>query len=102
MPRLFSYFLYDFPKVSSFYPRPPYYSDWLTEQAETVQYEGERRRQVAVVLLRQNRGWGASEKTLANIAKFEAGTVTAGTDPDGWLFRCALFAVFASSCPGPA
>jgi len=92
--RLFSDFLYDFPKVSSFYPRPPYYSDWLTEQAETVQYEGERRRQVSVVLLRQNRGWGASEKTLANIAKFEAGAVAAVTGQQVGLFGGPLFTVF--------
>jgi bacillithiol biosynthesis cysteine-adding enzyme BshC len=92
--RLFSDFLYDFPKVSGFYPRPPHYSDWLTEQAKAVLYDGERRQQVAGVLLRQNRGWGASEKSLANIAKFEAGALAAVTGQQVGLFGGPLFTVF--------
>src|SRR5882757_9392319 len=92
--RLFSDSLYDFPKVSSFYPRPPHYSGWLTEQAKAVLYDDERRRQVAGALLRQNRGWGASEATLANIAKFEAGALAAVTGQQVGLFGGPLFTVF--------
>ena len=92
--RLFADFLYDFPKVSSFYPYFPQYSGWLTEHSKTVQYDGERRRQVAAVLSRQNRGWGASEKTLANVAKFEAGALAAVTGQQVGLFGGPLFTVF--------
>jgi bacillithiol synthase len=92
--RLFSDFLYDFPKVSSFYPRPPHYTGWLTEQAKAVLYDGERRRQVAGALLRKNRGWGAPEKTLANIAKFEAGAFAAVTGQQVGLLGGPLFTVF--------
>lgn len=92
--RLFADFLYDFPKVSSFYPYFPQYSGWFTEHSKTVQYDGERRRQVAAVLSRQNRGWGASEKTLANVAKFEAGALAAVTGQQVGLFGGPLFTVF--------
>ena len=92
--KLFADFLYDFPKVSGFYPRPPYYGAWLTEQSKTIQYDGGRRRQVAAVLLRQNREWGASEKTLANIAKFEAGAFAAVTGQQVALFGGPLFTLF--------
>jgi bacillithiol biosynthesis cysteine-adding enzyme BshC len=92
--RLFSDFLYDFPKVSSFYPRPPHYGSWLTEQSKTIQYDGERRRQVSAVLARQNRGWGASDRTLANLAKFEGGALAAVTGQQVGLFGGPLFTVF--------
>ena len=92
--RLFADYLYDFPKVSSFYPRPPVYSDWLTEQSQTVRYDPDHRRQVAAVLSRQNRDWGASDKTLANIAKFENGAFAAVTGQQVGLFGGPLFTIF--------
>jgi len=92
--KLFADFLYDFPKVSAFYPRPPHYGEWLTEQSKTTQYGGERRRRVAAVLARQNGEWGASEKTLANVAKLEAGALAAVTGQQVGLFGGSLFTVF--------
>jgi bacillithiol biosynthesis cysteine-adding enzyme BshC len=92
--RLFTDFLYNFPKVSSFYPRLPLYSDWLTERSHAVRYDPNRRRQVAAVLSRQNRGWEASEKTLENIAKFENGAFAAVTGQQVGLFGGPLFTIF--------
>ncbi len=92
--RLFADFLYDFPKVSSFYPRPPHSRDWLTEQSQTISYDPNRRQQIAAVLSRQNQGWGASEKTLANIAKFENGAFVAVTGQQVGLFGGPLFTIF--------
>jgi len=92
--KLFADFLYDFPKVSGFYPRPPHYGAWLTEQSKTIHFDGERRRRVAAALARQNRGWGASEKTLANLAKFEAGALAVVTGQQVGLFGGPLFTVF--------
>jgi bacillithiol biosynthesis cysteine-adding enzyme BshC len=92
--RLFADYLYDFPKVSRFYPYVPQYSAWLPEHARTVQYDGERRRQVAAVLSRQNRGWGASEKALSNLARFEAGALAAVTGQQVGLLGGPLYTLF--------
>ncbi len=92
--KLFADFLYDFPKVSSFHPRPPRYGGWLAEQSRSLNYDPDRRRQVTAVLSRQNRTWGASEKTLANIAKFENGALAAVTGQQVGLFGGPLFTVF--------
>lgn len=92
--RLFADFLYSFPKVSPFYSQPPQYSDWICEEAAKVSYDAARRRQVAAVLLRQNRAWGASAKTLANLVKFESGTLAAVTGQQIGLFGGPLFTIF--------
>ena len=92
--RLFADFLYDFPKVSAFYPQPPQYGAWLREQSQTVQYDAGRRKQVAEVLSRQNRAGGASDKTLANLAKFENGALAAVTGQQVGLFGGPLFTIF--------
>ena len=92
--KLFADYLYDFPKVSSFYPRPPQYTSWLAEQSKTIHYDPDRRRQVAAILSRQNRAWGASENVLANIAKFESGALASVTGQQVGLFGGPLFTVF--------
>lgn len=92
--QLFADFLYDFPKVSRFYPRPPMYAAWLRDQSQTIQYDAGRRKQVAAVLARQNRGWGASEKALANLKRFKDGALAAVTGQQVGLFGGPLFTVF--------
>jgi bacillithiol biosynthesis cysteine-adding enzyme BshC len=92
--KLFGDFLYDFPKVSRFYPRPPRYSAWLSAESQTIQYDAERRRDLAAVVSRQNRGWGASEKTMANIARLEQGALAAVTGQQVGLFGGPLFTIF--------
>ncbi len=92
--RLFADFLYSFPKVSQFYPQPPQYSEWISGQASKLSYDPARRGQVASVLLRQNRAWGASEKTLGNLARFERGALAAVTGQQVGLFGGPLFTIF--------
>ena len=92
--RLFADFLYSFPKVSQFYPRPPQYTNWISEQASKISYDPARRQQIAAVMLRQNRAWSASEKTLANLAKFESGALAAVTGQQVGLFGGPLFTIF--------
>ena len=92
--RLFADFLYRFSKVSQFYSQPPLYSHWISEQAAKVSYDPARRQQVAAVLLRQNRAWGASEKALANLARFESGALAAVTGQQVGLFGGPLFTIF--------
>src|SRR2546425_695123 len=64
--RLFQDYLSHFDRVSSFYPRPPFSNFYATEAA-SLKYPAERRQRVADVLEKQNRGWGASAKTLQNV-----------------------------------
>ncbi len=92
--RLFADYLYDFPKVSAFYPRPPQYGSWLREQSQAIRYEAGQRKQVAEVLARQNRAWGASAKTLANLEKFADGALAAVTGQQVGLFGGPLFTIF--------
>ncbi len=92
--RLFADFLYSFPKVSQFSSRPPQSSEWISEQASKVSYDPARRKQVASILLRQNRAWGASEQTLANLAQFESGAMAAVTGQQVGLFGGPLLTIF--------
>jgi bacillithiol synthase len=92
--RLFADFLYDLPKVSRYYPRPAQYRGWLQDQASTIKYDSQQRQQVADILTRQNKAWGASEKTLENLAKLKAGAFAAVTGQQVGLFGGPLFTVF--------
>src|SRR5581483_7507100 len=71
--RLFSDFLAYNPRVRQFYPRPPRFADWFSDEASRIQYDSQRRERVADILARQNKSWGASSRTLENIARLRAG-----------------------------
>src|SRR5690349_20271946 len=68
--RLFSDFLYDFPKVRQFYPRSPNFKQWFKDEATLLHYDPARRERVAGILERQNRDFGTSGRALENIARF--------------------------------
>jgi len=76
--RLFTDFLSYSSKVQPFYPHSPYFSEWLKQEASVLQYDPDRRERVAAVLERQNQSWGASPKTLENVARFRAGKIQLG------------------------
>src|SRR5258708_24372372 len=67
--RLFTDFLYDFEKVSNFYPRAPHSPERLT----APQIPADRIQQVAAVLDRQNRNFGAGAAALKNIERLGNG-----------------------------
>jgi bacillithiol biosynthesis cysteine-adding enzyme BshC len=90
---LFLDYLHDFPKVSRFYRRPPDYSGWASEEARSIRYDAERRERVSAVLERQNRVFGASEKTLAGIARLRAGACAVVTGQQVGLLGGPLFSV---------
>jgi len=90
--RLFADFLTQFPKVQQFYPCDPYSSDW--RKTPTRSYDPARRARVSDVLERQNRGWGASDKTIANIARLRAGSSAALTGQQVGLFGGPLFSLY--------
>src|SRR5437868_11427223 len=83
--RLYQDYLNNFERVSSFYPRPPFSNFYATE-AKSLKYPSERRQRVADVLEKQNRSWGASAKTLENIARFRDGAAALVTGQQVSLF----------------
>src|SRR5438045_9600314 len=76
--RLFADFLSWAPSVHRFFPRPPNFSEWLTNEATRLRYDSAIRAQVSSVLEAQNKNWGAATKSLKEIAR--PGDDTAGGD----------------------
>src|SRR5712675_563547 len=77
--RLFLDFLSGTPGVQPFFPRSPYFSQWVKDEAAKVQYDSARRQQVATILERQNKAWGASAQTLENISRLKSGAAAVVT-----------------------
>lgn len=92
--KLFSDFISNSPKTRDFYPRSSNFSEWLTDEAGKIRYDSERRERVASVLERQNRSWGASEKTLENIARFRRGASAVVTGQQVVLFGGPAFSIY--------
>jgi bacillithiol synthase len=82
------------PSVRSFYPRSPIFSEWVKDESQRVAYDAARRGKVSKILERQNRAWGASSKTLANIERFKRGALAAVTGQQVGLFGGPLFSIF--------
>lgn len=98
--RLFQDFLHQFQGVQTFYARPPLDDSWWSEEKQRIEYPGERRQLVAAILERQNREFGAGEKTLANIERLRKGAPAVVTGQQVGLFGgplyCMLKAVAAA------
>jgi len=92
--RLFLDYLSYTPSVRGFYPRSPMFSEWVKDESQRVVYDGARRSKVSEVLERQNRAWGASPKTLANIERLRRGALAAVTGQQVGLFGGPLFSIF--------
>lgn len=92
--RLFADFLAASPQVKEFYPRSPIFSEWLHQETPGQRYDAQRRARVSDILERQNRAWGASEKTLANIARLRAGASAAVTGQQVGLFGGPVFSIY--------
>jgi bacillithiol synthase len=92
--RLFLDYLSYTPSVRGFYPRSPIFSEWAKDESERVRYDDSRRARVSQILERQNRAWGASSKTLANIERLKRGALTAVTGQQVGLFGGPLFSIF--------
>jgi bacillithiol biosynthesis cysteine-adding enzyme BshC len=91
--RLFLDYLSYAPSVRGMYPRPPIFSEWVKEESQRVVYDAARRGKVSEILERQNRAWGASAKTLANIERLRRGALTAVTGQQVALFGGPLFSI---------
>ncbi len=91
--RLFDDYLHHFDRVKQFYARPPLRHDWWQDELTKIQYPAERRKAVADVLERQNREFGAGEKTLANIQRLRQGAPAIVTGQQVGLFGGPLFVI---------
>ena len=91
---LFADFLAFTPKVQSFYPRPPHFTEWLKEEAARISYDPSRRERVAAILERQNKSWDASPKTLANLERLRNGAAAVVTGQQVGLFGGPMFAIY--------
>ncbi|HKV80259.1 MAG TPA: bacillithiol biosynthesis cysteine-adding enzyme BshC [Candidatus Sulfotelmatobacter sp.] len=92
--RLFQDLLAYTPQVRSFYPRSPYFHEWLKEEAGQISYEASRRQHVTDILGRQNRSWNASEKTLANLDRLRKGAAAIVTGQQVGLFGGPTFSLY--------
>jgi bacillithiol biosynthesis cysteine-adding enzyme BshC len=91
--RLFADFLSSHSKVQQFYPRSANFSEWFKDEAASLRYDSERRQRVSSILERQNQSWGASSKTLENIARLRAGALALVTGQQVGLFGGPLFSI---------
>jgi len=92
--RLFAEFLSWSPPIQPFFPRSPHPCDWLRDETTSLRYDSARRKKVAAILERQNKVWGASPKTLANIANLRDGASVVVTGQQVGLFGGPLFSIF--------
>ena len=91
---LFTDLLYNYPKVSQFFPHSPDLAQWAKEAAGLIRYDSSRRQKVAAILERQNRSWGASAETLKNIERLRTGATCVVTGQQVGLFGGPLFSIF--------
>jgi bacillithiol biosynthesis cysteine-adding enzyme BshC len=75
--------------VRQWYPHAPL-SGKLPERTD---YPAERREQVAAILEKQNRGWGAGDATLRNIERLRAGAPAVVTGQQVGIFGGPLYSV---------
>lgn len=92
--RLFTDFLSYVPAVRPFYPKPPYFREWVREESEILKYDPSRRARVSKILERQNREWGSSAKTLQNIYRLRDGAAAILTGQQVGLFGGPMFAFY--------
>jgi bacillithiol biosynthesis cysteine-adding enzyme BshC len=92
--RLFDDFLHHFDKVRAFYARPPFDESWWEEEKRRIVYPDDRRKAVAAILERQNRAFGAGQRTLENIQRLREGAAAVVTGQQVGLFGGPLFSLF--------
>src|SRR5271156_4438579 len=92
--RLFTDLLAYSPSVQPFYPHSPHFSEWFKAQASALQYDSLRRERVSTILERQNKAWGASPRTLANLSRLRAGAAAIVTGQQVGLFGGPMFAIY--------
>src|SRR2546430_10641419 len=88
---LFDDYLHNLDRVKRFYAQPPLRQDWWADEIKKIQYPAERRKAVAAILERQNRDFGAGEKTFSNIQRLREGAAALVTGQQVGLFGGPMF-----------
>ena len=91
---LFTDFLSWSPSIRPFYSRSPHIAEWMKDETSAIRYDSARRERVAGILERQNKAWGASPRTLENIARLKNGASAVVTGQQVGLFGGPLFSLF--------
>jgi bacillithiol biosynthesis cysteine-adding enzyme BshC len=91
---LFKDFLSGSPPVRAFFPRNPYFSEWVKDESALVRYDDARRRRVSDILERQNSFFGSGTKAHENIERLRRGAQAAVTGQQVGLFGGPLFSIF--------
>ena len=91
--RLFDDYLHHFDRVKQFYAQPPLRQDWWANEIKKISYPAERRNVVAAILERQNREFGAGEKTFNNIQRLREGAAAVVTGQQVGLFGGPVFCI---------
>jgi bacillithiol biosynthesis cysteine-adding enzyme BshC len=94
---LFTDFLSWSPSIRPFYSRSPHIAEWMKDETSAIRYDSVRRERVAGILERQNKAWGASPRTLENIARLKDGASAVVTGQQVGLFGGPLFSLFKAS-----
>lgn len=83
------------PPIQQFYPRSPYFQDWMKED-ETLnpRYDSSRRERVVAILERQNKAFGGSAKAQENIRRLRAGAAAVVTGQQVGLFGGPVFSLY--------
>lgn len=92
--RLFLDYLDHTPSVQPFYPRSAHFLEWAADESKRVQYPADRRNRIAEILDRQNKSFGASPRTLDNIAAFRSGALALMTGQQVGLFGGPVFSIY--------
>lgn len=92
--RLFLDLLAYTPQIQPFYPRSPFFSEWVKKEAAEISYDAERRSRVAAILERQNKSWDHSDKALTNIDRLRKGAFVIVTGQQVGLFGGPAFAIY--------
>ena len=66
----------------------------MKEESGRISYDAQRRERVSGILTRQNKSWGASDKTLANLERLRKGAVAVVTGQQVGLFGGPMFAIY--------
>jgi len=93
--KLFQDYLYDYPRVSEFYPFPPFAPESFVKSAQSLQYPGALRTAVAEVLREHNERFAAGPRTMANLERFSRpGCHAVVTGQQVGLFTGPVFTIY--------
>ncbi len=91
---LFHDYLYDFHRVRNFFAVDPRDTEAVRAYGARLRHDEQRRQIVADILERQNRAFGASSKTLENIARLRSGALASVSGQQVGLFGGPLYSTF--------